>query len=135
MAAKIASSVAVCGLYFSQQKRLAMSDDIGAARQGVCIMNSEKGETGFGIVKFKQQGVYSPTEISGEFTGLTPNHKHGFHIHQFGNLVEGCKTAGPHYNPFSLTHGGPQDRERHVGDLGNVQADAEGKSQFFLVDS
>lgn len=29
-------------------------------------------------------------------------------------------TAGPHYNPAKLTHGGPADEVRHVGDLGIV---------------
>ena len=39
-----------------------------------------------------------------------------------GNLINGCATAGAHYNPAGLTHGGPADEVRHVGDLGNIKA-------------
>ena len=48
---------------------------------------------------FEQTSVFANTKITGNFTGLTPGQKHGFHIHQYGNLLEGCTTAGPHYNP------------------------------------
>ena len=60
--------------------------------------------------------------IQAEITGLAPG-LHGFHVHEFGNLSNGCITAGPHYNPYNKTHAGPNEEIRHVGDLGNVKAD------------
>ncbi|XP_057583910.1 extracellular superoxide dismutase [Cu-Zn] [Hippopotamus amphibius kiboko] len=35
------------------------------------------------------------------------------HVHQFGDLGQGCDSAGPHYNPLAVPH--PQ----HPGDFGN----------------
>ena len=81
----------------------------------VCIMHPD-GDSGVkGIVKLTQESGKS-VKICAEITGLAPG-QHGFHIHQFGNLTEGCKTAGPHFNPAKKTHGGPGMEERHHGDL------------------
>ncbi|XP_072801768.1 extracellular superoxide dismutase [Cu-Zn] [Vicugna pacos] len=35
------------------------------------------------------------------------------HVHQFGDLTQGCDATGPHYNPLGVPH--PQ----HPGDFGN----------------
>ena len=43
-----------------------------------------------------------------------------------GNLIEGCKTAGPHYNPEGALHGGPDSEVRHHGDMGNITAGDDG---------
>jgi Cu-Zn family superoxide dismutase len=59
--------------------------------------------------------------------GLKANQKHGFHIHEFGDCSSADgSAAGGHFNPMSAPHGGPTDQAKHVGDLGNIVADAKG---------
>jgi Cu-Zn family superoxide dismutase len=73
-------------------------------------------------------------EIVAEMTGLEPG-EHGFHVHEFGDcsMMDG-KCAGGHYNPTGDPHAGPDDAKRHVGDLGNIKADASGKGTYKRVD-
>ena len=99
---------------------------------GVCIMNPDGGSGVNGLVKLVHvQG--QKCKITADITGLKPG-QHGFHIHQFGNLTEGCKTAGPHFNPHGKTHGCPGREERHVGDLGNVVVKEDGVGHFEIED-
>ena len=106
----------------------------GNTLYGVCIMNPDGGSGVNGLVKLThKQGEKIKMNI--KITGLAPG-EHGFHIHQFGNLTEGCKTAGPHFNPKNRLHGGPTDAEeaRHYGDLGNVTANADGVAELEMTD-
>lgn len=60
-------------------------------------------------------------------TGLSPNSKHGLHIHEKGECTEpDFKSAGDHFNPQSKNHGAPGDTTSHLGDLGNIIADSNG---------
>ncbi|EYB83455.1 hypothetical protein Y032_0335g2873 [Ancylostoma ceylanicum] len=76
-----------------------------------------------------------PITIKGDIRGFPRAGHHGFHVHQLGDLTNGCISAGPHYNPGNNNHGGPSDNVRHVGDLGNIQADNFGVARFWLRDS
>ncbi len=78
------------------------------------------------------QAPGTPTLIQGTITGLTPG-KHGFHIHEFGDMSDGCKSMGAHYNPDGVDHGDLQ--QGHVGDLENVVANEDGVAKFSITAS
>ncbi|XP_008480025.3 superoxide dismutase [Cu-Zn]-like [Diaphorina citri] len=63
----------------------------------VAILN---GKDVKGTVLFLQPKPQGPVLISGNITGLTPG-DHGFHIHEKGDISQGCASMGPHYNPFN----------------------------------
>ena len=71
-----------------------------------------------GIVKFRMKPS-NKTFVEYEIDGLEDG-KHGFHIHQYGNLSDGCNSACAHFNPDNTEHGGPYSKIRHAGDLGNI---------------
>jgi Cu-Zn family superoxide dismutase len=70
-----------------------------------------------GVVHFTETS--NGLKIDYEINGLSDG-KHGFHIHEFGDLTDGCKSACSHFNPFGKTHGDVNSSVRHAGDLGNV---------------
>ena len=65
--------------------------------------------------------------ISGQITGLQPGTEHGFHVHETGDCsAPDAKSAGGHFNPANVAHGGPTSDVRHLGDIPNIQSDSSG---------
>jgi len=103
-----------------------------APKKAICVLTPTKDSKVSGTVTFTSKN--GAIEITGEITGLAPG-QHGFHVHEFGNLSssDGMATGG-HFNPDGEKHGGPHASERHVGDLGNIEADAVGKATLKMTD-
>ena len=90
-----------------------------------------------GVVKFHQCSQTCVTQVYIQFKGIKPGAIHAIHIHEYGNLTEGCKSAGAHYNPYNMEHGSimVDPTRRHVGDLiNNIQGDDKGEFEFVYLD-
>jgi superoxide dismutase, Cu-Zn family len=97
----------------------------------VCVLMPTKGHDVQGTIMLTQKA--GGVQVIGEVRGLTPG-KHGFHIHQFGDLrSDDGMSAGGHYNPENNPHAGPHDAKRHAGDLGNITADQDGKAMVNIM--
>jgi len=108
---------------FAQLRRLR--DTRVEGEKAVCVLQTV-GKSGVtGTIFFEQTG--NRIHVTGKISGLAPG-KHGFHVHQYGDVTDLAKgeSAGGHWNPHKTEHGAPDARTRHVGDLGNVEANSEG---------
>lgn len=99
-----------------------------------CTLEPIGGSGVEGSLNFRQEG--ETVTITGTITGLEPG-KHGFHVHESGDLSDkqAGKSAGGHFNPTDKPHGKPSDEERHVGDLGNIEANEEGVAEVDIEDT
>ena len=102
---------------------------INSEINAVCVLKSDRIN---GVVYMKEYD--GKTTFTGKILGLTPNKKHGFHIHEAGDLTDGCMSACAHYNPYNKNHGDRLAGERHVGDLGNLLGDSNGACNFTFDD-
>jgi len=100
------------------------NNEMGIIHKAVVVLKGPSNVTG--VVTFEQTWRHSSVCIKGTIKGLDPNAKRGVHVHQFGNATDGCASSGLHFNPYNKNHGAPWDKERHVGDLGNIESDASG---------
>jgi Cu-Zn family superoxide dismutase len=87
-----------------------------------------------GYVKFREEIANNRIKIELNLTGLPPNSKHGFHVHEAGDLTDKCMSMCAHFNPYEKTHGCPGMKNRHVGDLGNIQSNNKGEVKYVIYD-
>lgn len=98
----------------------------------VAVLNPTEGSDTEGVVILSDadDGISVKASVS----GLKPDSKHGFHIHEFGDVSSADgKSAGGHFNPAGHEHGLPGTEERHAGDMGNLEADENGVAMLEMT--
>tara|TARA_A100001015_G_C15042784_1_gene740976 strand:+ start:5078 stop:5575 length:498 start_codon:yes stop_codon:yes gene_type:complete len=102
--------------------------------EAVAVIKPIEGYSVNGVFRFLQES--DGVRVTAILTGLTPNSKHGVHIHEFGDIRDQKlgKSAGSHYNPDKLPHGLPPSPHRHPGSFGNLVANKEGEAKFDFLD-
>lgn len=103
------------------------------ATDAVAIVYPASGSTCRGIVRITQES--SVVKIVADIEGLAPNSRHAFHIHEFGDCsAQDASSAGSHYDAAQTKHHGmPNEKMSHTGDMGNIEADANGKVHYELT--
>ena len=110
---------------------LACAED-EKAEKVIAVLHPASGSQVTGTVTFTKltEGV----KVVADVAGLTPG-KHGFHVHEYGDCsAPDAASAGSHFNPTKDPHAGHDAAQRHMGDLGNIEADASGKARLELTD-
>ncbi|XP_072946838.1 copper chaperone for superoxide dismutase [Epargyreus clarus] len=130
-------STVVLDMVAKTSGKRAVLQGFGETQSAVAMVSSQvccKGGV-LGVVRF-QESPDGALIADGSVDGLRPG-LHGLHVHDAGDLSQGCSTIGDHYNPHGSPHGGPTDPldRRHAGDLGNIVADERGRATFRIVDN
>ncbi len=127
-------SVATANLFGQQADESHPNNETSSGiTMAIAVLNPTAGNNVSGTITFAK--VENGIKVVATVSGLTEG-KHGFHIHQYGDCsgADG-KTAGGHFNPTAMKHSAPTDSIRHVGDIGNIVADADGNATLEWVDS
>jgi superoxide dismutase, Cu-Zn family len=129
----IVGTLILAGCSTTNTKEADTSKPMGskARPMAVAVLSPAQGKNVSGQVTFlkETEGV----RVTAKINGLTPG-KHGFHIHEKGDCsAADFSSAGGHFNPAGSPHGAPTSPQHHVGDFGNLEANAEGVAQFEQV--
>ncbi|MBI3831474.1 MAG: superoxide dismutase family protein [Planctomycetes bacterium] len=120
-------SVLLCAVVRAEEPKTP-----AAVTAAICVMQATEGNKVTGVVKFVEEG--GKLKVTADIEGLEPGSKHAIHVHEFGDATsKDGMSAGGHFNPENHQHGLPDKAERHAGDLGNLEADKDGKCHYEIT--
>ena len=118
---------------FTKNTLKESKQEVQKITKAICILYPTQGNKVNGIITFTL--TENKIHVTGDIHGLTKG-KHGFHIHEFGDCsAPDGSSAGGHFNPDKMEHAGPMSPMRHEGDMGNIEADANGNVHLDYMDA
>jgi Cu-Zn family superoxide dismutase len=73
-------------------------------------------------------------KVTADLIGLPTNARLGFHIHEKGICIgPEYESAGGHFNPHNQPHGRPGVKQRHLGDMGNIETNLRGEARKVVL--
>ena len=121
----LALALAGCGQVADPADTTPPTRSPSMARAAATLVSTDGEVLGHVTVTPRTRGV----QLHGKVSGLTPSARHGLHIHEHGTCGDGSdgfQQAGGHYAPDGHDHGDPGSLTHHAGDLGNLEAMADG---------
>jgi superoxide dismutase, Cu-Zn family len=103
----------------------------GTGHMARATIEARSGSTLTGTATFTEEadGVHVVVEVAG-----APPGDHAVHVHEKGDCsAPDASSAGSHFNPNHVEHGGPHTAVHHPGDFGNMTVGADGKGRIELV--
>jgi len=130
----ILAAMGILGLLACSQSQLESKPAAAATNatmHAIAVLHPTEGNTCHGTVRFDQDG--DALKVTVDLQGLTPG-QHAIHVHEYGDCSAlDATSAGGHYNPEGFPHALPPTPQRHAGDLGNLEADADGNAHYELT--
>lgn len=140
----LASSIALGGASaFAQDSTPATmtTDNAGTpiadltVRQEIPFIDADGNTIAMGEVWQDENGGGVWFKITSEDGSTLAEGKHGVHVHETGacDPADAFKSAGGHFNPTDESHGDLNADPSHAGDLGNLEADGDGKFEHEVL--
>lgn len=96
------------------------------ARAAVAVLHATEGNEAGGTVRFAPAD--GGLRVNAEVSGLSEG-RHAYHVHLYGDCsADDGTSAGTHFNFLGSSRNPPADIDRITGNLGDLDAGAEGKA-------
>ena len=78
--------------------------------EAIAVFNTKKIK---GTVRFIEDVAMNVVRIRIDLIGLKKSGKHGFHVHECGDMSEQCESMCAHFDPFNTKHHGCPESSCH----------------------